>query len=276
MAVLMARKVPGALLIGIVTATVVGMVINKIADGTPVLGAQLPNDIVAKPDFGLVGDISFNVFEVVASVPHWPDRDRADGQLLRCDGHRSGCRSRGPAHRRRRPAAADASCPAGRVGRRDRRWRGFGLVEHDLRGEHRRCCQGARTGLANIVTGACSCSRCSSPRSPGSSRRPRPVLPWSSSALMISQISGIEWDDMGIAVPAFLTIVLMPFTYSIANGVGADGALRADRARSRPLARHPPAARRRRRGVHLVLRPRPDLIRRPSTTWDRPDSVGPA
>lgn len=41
------------------------MVINKIADGTPVLGAQLPNDIVAKPDFGLVGDISFNVFEVV-------------------------------------------------------------------------------------------------------------------------------------------------------------------------------------------------------------------
>ena len=31
----------------------------------------------------------------------------------------------------------------------------------------------------------------------------------------------IDWDDWGIAVPSFLTFVLMPFTYSIADGIGA-------------------------------------------------------
>ncbi len=34
-------------------------------------------------------------------------------------------------------------------------------------------------------------------------------------------MKGIDWDDMEIALPAFLTIVLMPFTYSIAAGIGA-------------------------------------------------------
>ena len=29
------------------------------------------------------------------------------------------------------------------------------------------------------------------------------------------------WDDLEIAIPAFLTIVLMPFTYSISVGIGA-------------------------------------------------------
>ncbi|MDQ4089433.1 MAG: NCS2 family permease, partial [Actinomycetota bacterium] len=31
----------------------------------------------------------------------------------------------------------------------------------------------------------------------------------------------IPWDDYGLAIPAFLTIVLMPFTFSITNGIGA-------------------------------------------------------
>ena len=35
------------------------------------------------------------------------------------------------------------------------------------------------------------------------------------------QVRGIDWDDMEIAIPAFLTIVLMPFTYSITVGIGA-------------------------------------------------------
>jgi AGZA family xanthine/uracil permease-like MFS transporter len=39
--------------------------------------------------------------------------------------------------------------------------------------------------------------------------------------LMMSQIKNIDWDDMGIAVPAFLTIILMPFTYNITVGIGA-------------------------------------------------------
>ena len=39
--------------------------------------------------------------------------------------------------------------------------------------------------------------------------------------LMMTQVRGIDWDDMEIAIPAFLTIVLMPFTYSITVGIGA-------------------------------------------------------
>ena len=38
---------------------------------------------------------------------------------------------------------------------------------------------------------------------------------------MMQQVKGISWDDLEIAIPAFLTIVLMPFTYSITAGIGA-------------------------------------------------------
>ncbi|MBL0389228.1 NCS2 family permease [Tumebacillus sp. ITR2] len=37
--------------------------------------------------------------------------------------------------------------------------------------------------------------------------------------LMMGSVRHIEWDDFGIAMPAFLTIAIMPFTYSIANGI---------------------------------------------------------
>lgn len=37
--------------------------------------------------------------------------------------------------------------------------------------------------------------------------------------LMASQLKHVEWDKLEVAIPAFLTLVLMPFTYSIANGI---------------------------------------------------------
>jgi AGZA family xanthine/uracil permease-like MFS transporter len=39
--------------------------------------------------------------------------------------------------------------------------------------------------------------------------------------LMFQQVTGIDWKDLDVAIPAFLTIVLMPFTYSISVGIGA-------------------------------------------------------
>ena len=39
--------------------------------------------------------------------------------------------------------------------------------------------------------------------------------------LLLSQVRHIDFDDYALAIPAFLTIVLMPFTYSITNGIGA-------------------------------------------------------
>ena len=38
-------------------------------------------------------------------------------------------------------------------------------------------------------------------------------------AMMMRGVGDINWRDIEIAVPAFITIVLMPFTYSIADGI---------------------------------------------------------
>jgi AGZA family xanthine/uracil permease-like MFS transporter len=38
-------------------------------------------------------------------------------------------------------------------------------------------------------------------------------------ALMIEGVRHVEWGDIAEAVPAFLTMILMPLTFSIANGV---------------------------------------------------------
>ena len=39
--------------------------------------------------------------------------------------------------------------------------------------------------------------------------------------LMMQQIVRVDWSDVEIAIPAFMTVVLMPFSYSITNGIGA-------------------------------------------------------
>jgi AGZA family xanthine/uracil permease-like MFS transporter len=39
-------------------------------------------------------------------------------------------------------------------------------------------------------------------------------------SLMVSTVSEIPWSDPLVAVPAFLTIIMIPLTYSIANGLG--------------------------------------------------------
>lgn len=51
---------------------------------------------------------------------------------------------------------------------------------------------------------------------PGAATAPALILV---GALMAEGLKHIEWDDISIAVPAFLTVVAMPLTFSIANGV---------------------------------------------------------
>lgn len=81
---------------------------------------------------------------------------------------------------------------------------------------------GARTGLANVVTGllflAAMFFTPLYEMVPIEAAAPVLVIV---GAMMMGQIKDIDFSDMGIALPAFLTIVLMPFTYSIANGIGA-------------------------------------------------------
>ncbi len=82
--------------------------------------------------------------------------------------------------------------------------------------------EGARTGLASVVTGVLFLvSIAVTPLVhviPNEAAVPALVLV---GFLMMQQVKHIEWDDLEIAIPAFLTIILMPFTYSISVGIGA-------------------------------------------------------
>ena len=82
--------------------------------------------------------------------------------------------------------------------------------------------EGARTGLASIVTGLLFLvAMFFTPLInlvPFESVAPALVVV---GFLMVSQVGKIDWQDWGIGIPAFLTFSLMPFTYSIANGLGA-------------------------------------------------------
>jgi AGZA family xanthine/uracil permease-like MFS transporter len=81
---------------------------------------------------------------------------------------------------------------------------------------------GARTGLASVVTGiAFLLSTLFAPLValvPYEAAAPALVLV---GFLMLTQVAGLDWRNVEVALPAFLTIVMMPFTYSIADGIGA-------------------------------------------------------
>jgi adenine/guanine/hypoxanthine permease len=82
--------------------------------------------------------------------------------------------------------------------------------------------EGARTGLASVVTGVLFLlATFLTPlvgAIPSEAAVPALVLV---GFLMMQQVADIDWRDVELAIPAFLTVVLMPFTYSISVGIGA-------------------------------------------------------
>jgi AGZA family xanthine/uracil permease-like MFS transporter len=82
--------------------------------------------------------------------------------------------------------------------------------------------EGARTGIASLVTGALFLvAMFFSPLVtiiPHEAATPALVIV---GFLMMTQIRHIDFTDFEIGIPAFLTLSLMPFTYSITNGIGA-------------------------------------------------------
>jgi adenine/guanine/hypoxanthine permease len=80
---------------------------------------------------------------------------------------------------------------------------------------------GGRSGVTAIVTGLLFlCAIVAAPFVgivPSAATAPALILVGS---LMLATISEIHWNDPLVAVPAFLTLVLIPLTYSIANGLG--------------------------------------------------------
>ena len=81
--------------------------------------------------------------------------------------------------------------------------------------------EGARTGLANLVTGVLFLAAMFF--SPLASIVPTEVAAAALvivGAMMMSQLRHIDFSEFSVALPVVLTVAVMPFTYSIANGIG--------------------------------------------------------
>ncbi|MDH6126238.1 NCS2 family permease [Kitasatospora sp. GP82] len=254
--VLVIRKVPGAILISIATMTIVAVIIDRVAT-IPAMHWGLtvpawPGNPVSAPDFGLVGKVSLFggfhqvgiltgvlfVFTVlmscffdamgtilgVADEAHLLD-EKGDlpgiNKILMIDGIAT--------------AAGGATSSSANT-----------CFVESTSGVG----EGARTGFASIVTGALFLAALF--LTPLATMVPAqaatPALVTVGFLILANSIREIDWSDFTIAVPAFLTMVMMPFTYSITNGIGFGFItfcilrLAAGRGRSVPVALYAVAA----------------------------------
>ncbi|WP_233358938.1 NCS2 family permease [Thermomonospora amylolytica] len=242
-ALLVARRVRGAILIGIVATTVFAVIVEAIAevgpfnagpgpDGKPVINPdgwqlnvpKLPEDVVGAPNLSLLGDFSlFGSFErvgVVAALLFVFTIMLADffdtmGTVVGVGAEAGLLDERGNLPGVRNVLLVDSvGAAAG----------GAGSVSSNTTYIESAAgvAEGARTGLASVVTGALFLvAMFFSPLVaivPFEAATPALVVV---GFLMMTQIRNIDFSDYDVAIPAFLTIVLMPFTYSITAGIGA-------------------------------------------------------
>ncbi|MGW6058360.1 NCS2 family permease [Streptomyces sp. NPDC055189] len=223
---LIVRKVPGAILISIVVMTIAAMIINAVAE-VPSWGLttpEWPGNPVSTPDFGLVGQISlfggfgkvglltgilfvFTVllscfFDAMGTIMGIGD----EAKLTDANGNMPGMNKvlfvDGIA------VAAGGASSASATTCFVESTAGVG--------------EGARTGFANIVTGALfAVALFLTPiATMVPSQAATPALLAVGFLILSGSIGKIDWSDFTIAIPAFLTMMMMPFTYSITNGIG--------------------------------------------------------
>ncbi|MCQ9185150.1 NCS2 family permease [Streptomyces sp. IBSBF 2953] len=223
---LITRKVPGAILISIVAMTVLALIINAVAT-VPSWGLttpKWPGDPVASPDFGLIGRISlfggfgkvgvltgvlfvFTVllscfFDAMGTIMGVSDEARLTDAKGEMPGINKVLFVDGLA-----VAAGGASSSSATTA----------FVESTAGvGE------GARTGFANLVTGALfAVALFLTPvATMVPSQAATPALLAVGYLILAGSVKEIDWADHTIAIPAFITMVMMPFTYSITNGIG--------------------------------------------------------
>jgi adenine/guanine/hypoxanthine permease len=222
---LVARRVPGALVIGILGTTLIATIINEAKDKKvfPAGTATWPSKVVATPNFDLVGNFSFHFFSalgfwsavaIVISVLLSDFFDTA-GTVLGL-GRRAGLvTDDGRLPGMRRVLIVDSLAAAG--GGAASASSNTTFIESSAG-----IAEGGRTGLASVVTGLLFlCCLFISPLAgiiPAAATAPVLVIV---GAMMFELVRHLEWRDPAIALPVLLTIVLMPMTYSITNGVGA-------------------------------------------------------
>ncbi|MFD7712917.1 NCS2 family permease [Streptomyces sp. NPDC059785] len=224
---LQARGVAGAILIGIVSGTVLAVVLDATgvidpdqwASGTP----ELHGNAVSMPDFSLFGHVEFGgwgevgamtvgmiVFTLVLAgffdamatiIGVGTEAKLADAQgrmpglskALFIDG-----------------AGGAVGGVAGASGQTVFVESATGVGE------------GARTGLSSVVTGlffaACLFFTPLTAIVPGEVAAAALVV---IGAMMMMNARHVDWADRATAIPVFLTVVIMPFTYSITAGVAA-------------------------------------------------------
>lgn len=225
---LIIRKTPGAILISIVAMTVAALVIQAItklpdtAWGLTV--PEWPGNPVAAPDFGLIGQVSpFGGFGKVGMLTGILFVFTV---LLSCFFDAMGTiLGVGDEAKLTKP---DGSFPGiNRVLFVD----GMAVAAGGASSSSATTCfvestagvgEGARTGLANIVTGGLfTVSLFLTPLATMvPSQAATPALVAVGFLIMAGSVRDIDWNDFTIAVPAFLAMVMMPFTYSITNGIG--------------------------------------------------------
>ncbi|MGW0485711.1 NCS2 family permease [Nonomuraea sp. NPDC003214] len=228
MIVLYVRRTPAAILISIAVTAALAVLVNSVAEIEPgawgVVTPHLPERLVAAPDFGLVGQFDlFGGFAragvVTATVVLFTlvlsGFFDAMGTIIGVSDEAGMVDQVGRVPRLGRILTVDGV--AGVVGGVSSSSANTVFVESAAGvGE------GARTGLASVCTGALlALTLLFTPLAavvPAAAAAPALVLV---GALMMTLSRNVPWQDLELAVPAFLTIALMPFTYSITNGVGA-------------------------------------------------------
>jgi AGZA family xanthine/uracil permease-like MFS transporter len=231
--ILVAKKVRGGILIGVLATTVLAIVIEAIVKAGPSKGTNpkgwnlgypaLPDQVVGVPNLSLVGDISFGawtrlpIITVVLLVFTLVLADFFDAMgTMTGLGKEAGLVDKDG----QLPNVGKALFVEGLAGAAG----GFGSASSNTVFVESAAgiAEGARTGLANVVTGVLFIGAMFlTPLYqvvPVEAAAPALVIV---GALMMSQVKDIDFADFSIALPAFLTIVVMPFTYSIANGIGA-------------------------------------------------------
>jgi AGZA family xanthine/uracil permease-like MFS transporter len=239
-AILYARRVKGAMLISIAAATVLAVIIELLAhvgartsDNPSGWALNVPQikDFVSVPDLKLIGDVdvfgafgsSFSggfkagvflsllllifslmladFFDTIGTVV----AVGAEGDLLDERGH--------PPNLGSILAVDSLAAAAG----------GIGSVSSNTAYVESAAGvgEGARTGLASVVTGiGFLLAMFFAPLInivPSEAATPALVFV---GFLMMSQVTKVNWDDIEDGLPAFLTMALMPFTFSITIGIG--------------------------------------------------------
>ncbi len=221
--VLLARRVPGAVLYGILAATVLGIVTHAPLYPGPhglVPFAGLPNGVAAlpiRPD-GLVGALDIHAALGLGALSvvftfFFVDFFDATGTLVALATKAGVVDANGDIPRARRTFASDGlAAMAGAI---------LGTSTTTAYVESASGIEeGGRTGLTAVtVAGLFALATLFWPLAsaiPAAATAPALIVVGS---LMIADLRHVAWEDFAVSISAFLTIVGMPLTFSIANGV---------------------------------------------------------